>query len=464
MTKKTQDSLNRLLDELKTADLDDHYDYLANKYFISEDGNDDIWKYKKKFYGVVTWYVTWYELWHGRLIARVYFIWQGWKDKKKTKRIVEVQRYLGGCDYKLSRCVYYGHYGTKCLIGYQFYEENNCDRLPDWMHSKITTNDLVRECYIGSYYYETDIINPHFARYVMSKKCENSVHKYCAFEYTDRDDNYIFEWLAMYEKHPQLEFFAKLDLLWTLSTGMNSFRWSKKGLAILGLESKDELPYLKACGKLTDYRKYKDELIKYNIDTSDKFYAYRRLKSRNIEVNNKILNYLFKLGGAWGRTGLYIDYLSFVDELGLPKTNKIFYPENLEKAHDKLFKKIKMIESKEKDESIRKRIIKKLGKLRYGNEDYIITPASSSFDLINESKKLNHCVRTYVDRYAQGATNIFLIRKREDVNEPFYTLELSNSKSIIQLRGNHNCKPTEGVIGFVNEWAKKNKITGAYIN
>ena len=85
MTKKTQDSLNQLLDELKTADLDDHYDYLANKYFISEDGNDDIWKYKKKFHGVVTWYVTWYELWHGRLIARVYFIWQGWKDKKKTK-------------------------------------------------------------------------------------------------------------------------------------------------------------------------------------------------------------------------------------------------------------------------------------------------------------------------------------------------------------------------------------------
>ena len=50
MTKTTQNNLDSLLEELKTANLEDHSNYLANEYFISEDGNDDIWKYKKKFH------------------------------------------------------------------------------------------------------------------------------------------------------------------------------------------------------------------------------------------------------------------------------------------------------------------------------------------------------------------------------------------------------------------------------
>ena len=64
MTKTTQNNLDSLLEELKTANLEDHSNYLANEYFISEDGNDDIWKYKKKFHGVVTDFVTRYELWN----------------------------------------------------------------------------------------------------------------------------------------------------------------------------------------------------------------------------------------------------------------------------------------------------------------------------------------------------------------------------------------------------------------
>jgi hypothetical protein len=56
-----------------------------------------------------------------------------------------------------------------------------------------------------------------------------------------------------------------------------------------------------------------------------------------------------------------------------------------------------------------------------------------------------------------------LIRKRENVNHPYYTLELRRNE-VIQLRGKNNCRPTDSVVAFVNKWAKKNKLSGAYIN
>lgn len=67
------------------------------------------------------------------------------------------------------------------------------------------------------------------------------------------------------------------------------------------------------------------------------------------------------------------------------------------------------------------------------------------------------------NNYAAGDTSIFLIRKRENVNHPYYTLELKRNE-VIQLRGKNNCRPTDSVVAFVNKWAKKNKLSGAYIN
>lgn len=460
MTKTTQNNLDSLLEELKTANLEDHSNYLANEYFISEDGNDDIWKYKKKFHGVVTDFVTRYELWNGRLIARVYFVWQGWLDKKKQKRIVEVQRYLGGCRNKLSRYVYQGNYGIKCLINYMFYTESRFQEESKWNVTKHTTLDILGECYRGSYYYGTYIENEEYAKHVVSKECEESKHRYCAFSYSKWQEYRIFEWLELYEKHPQIEMFAKLNLTWALTTGMNYFRWSKKGLAILGLESKNELKYLQACGSIAYYRECKEDIFKYNLDTYDKFIGYLRMSRNNMEINKKSLKYMMDNNF---NIYFYLDYLRFVEKLGLPKTSKILYPQNLRESHEKLEKKIQVIDSMEKQEQIKNRVIKELYKYRFGDNEFIITPANSPLDLINESKELSHCVRTYIDKYAAGDTSIFLIRKRENVNHPYYTLELRRNE-VIQLRGKNNCRPTDSVVAFVNKWAKKNKLSGAYIN
>lgn len=66
-------------------------------------------------------------------------------------------------------------------------------------------------------------------------------------------------------------------------------------------------------------------------------------------------------------------------------------------------------------------------------------------------------MKTYADRYADGKTSIFLIRKKDDVLTPYYTLELKNGK-INQVRGMHNCDPIEEVKKFICSWANKFKL------
>lgn len=131
------------------------------------------------------------------------------------------------------------------------------------------------------------------------------------------------------------------------------------------------------------------------------------------------------------------------------------YPDNIGEAHDRLMIQIETKKSAKDDLMIRERISNELSKYRFADDDFVITPANSIADLINESAKLNHCVRTYDKRYASGETSIFLIRKRDDVNSPFYTLELSSKNEIKQLRGKNNCTAVNEVLDFVEEWRRK---------
>jgi hypothetical protein len=96
----------------------------------------------------------------------------------------------------------------------------------------------------------------------------------------------------------------------------------------------------------------------------------------------------------------------------------------------------------------------------------LIRPAKDSIELLEEGKKLSHCVGTYSNKYAEGKTNIFVIRKIDEVDKPFYTLEFFND-SIIQVRGNRNCSPTKEVEAFVEAFKEaklKNKKTKVKIS
>lgn len=286
---------------------------------------------------------------------------------------------------------------------------------------------------------------------------ENSVYKYSGFEYSVYSIDELFEYLSIYDKHPEVEMISKIGLSYLLKDDLRVLRWSKKGIEILGIKKCDIERLKKLHIPLKEFKKYRDLIYKFKIeDRSDfnellKLIEISKIKYADINISVYAFDY-FKMQG----TSLHIikDYYRFCEELGLPMNHSNRYPDNIREAHDRLMIQIETKKSAKDDLMIRERVSNELSKYRFADDDFVITPANSIADLINESARLNHCVRTYDKRYASGETSIFLIRKRDDVNSPFYTLELSD-KTIKQLRGKNNCTAVNEVLDFVEGWRRK---------
>lgn len=55
-------------------------------------------------------------------------------------------------------------------------------------------------------------------------------------------------------------------------------------------------------------------------------------------------------------------------------------------------------------------------------------------EIKNEGAALHHCVGTYVDRVAKGQTHIFFVRRVEEPDTPYFTMEYNKGR-VIQCRG-----------------------------
>lgn len=157
----------------------------------------------------------------------------------------------------------------------------------------------------------------------------------------------------------------------------------------------------------------------------------------------------------------YYDYLEWCSLLGMNmEDKKVLYPSDPRESHDKAFKKKKALEDAIFDKKI-KEYSEELEKVTFKSKRYIIRPARSQKELIEESKHLSHCVRTYAEKMASRRTSIFFIRNLREIEEPFVTLEL-NGDRVIQCRAKKNQKPNNSVVKFVNKWCQKNHFQSCF--
>ena len=89
----------------------------------------------------------------------------------------------------------------------------------------------------------------------------------------------------------------------------------------------------------------------------------------------------------------------------------------------------------------------------------VIAPVEPN-DLAVEGLALRHCVKSYIERVTHGATNIMFIRKKEELDKPFFTVEVDNNRVIQQVHGFCNCNvdTVDGLMDFVKAWAKDKKL------
>ena len=169
---------------------------------------------------------------------------------------------------------------------------------------------------------------------------------------------------------------------------------------------------------------------------------------RKILEENRATGDLFTLGD-------YGDYLEAVIRLGRRTDKRTLYPRNFQQEHDQA-----VDEAEEK-----KTTIDAANFIRFQEEitgmtgpfmmdGLLIRPARTPQELRKESRELNHCVRTYVDRVARGSTSILFIRKQDEPDVPYYTLELNREGEVVQCRGDHNKDYPKEVGTFIGEWMK----------
>lgn len=190
---------------------------------------------------------------------------------------------------------------------------------------------------------------------------------------------------------------------------------------------------------------------------------------RCIEVRNttkldylKVARYMQKQKQKDSRCDWHIlqDYWRIAKDVGsnlsLPDVR---FPPRLMAAHDRVEQMRKWREEAKKaaERAARKVLFdqryEQLKVWAWELDGILIRPARDETELILEGDKLHHCIGSYAGRHAKGDTAIFFIRRANDPDKPWFTLEFNEKKlEVRQNRGLRNCDRTEEITAFELRW------------
>lgn len=151
------------------------------------------------------------------------------------------------------------------------------------------------------------------------------------------------------------------------------------------------------------------------------------------------------------------DYLKMAKEEHLDVYDDIVrMPKELHRRHNELveLRNKKADEKKLKgyrkyDRQIRKRL-EEVKMYLWEDKNYMIVPAAKCEELMREGRALHHCVGasdTYMKRMAAGTSWILFLRRKEDPEEPYYTIEIDvKDDEILQWYSEYDRKPDRGKI------------------
>ena len=95
-------------------------------------------------------------------------------------------------------------------------------------------------------------------------------------------------------------------------------------------------------------------------------------------------------------------------------------------------------------------------KYEYASDQYIITVPRRCMDIVVEGRMLHHCAGAcdrYFDRIRQRETYICFLRRVEEPDKPYYTIEVEPGGTIRQHRGYLDEEPEiEEIRPFLREW------------
>jgi transposase-like protein len=301
----------------------------------------------------------------------------------------------------------------------------------------------------------------------LSKVMKQTGYEYSGFSEAIKLGFGLLDYLFIYDRYPSIERLAK----------SNARNYLRALLGALNYYTFDH--YLSTLSKAT--AKQISQFIRHDLDpieaeillnadvSNPDTDLIRLMRGANYTGTyepakkiKRVLNYICTCNKHTEKKINYRDYRDYIEMAQVIGLSVEKYPKDFWMVHDEAAKKFRIDRNSGYDKLIKKRSAdKEVKRLKYSSKKFLIKPVECLDELFNESKELHHCVRTYAKNVAFGDTNILFVRKADDIENPFVTLELKNNR-VIQCRAKYNAKPTDEVIGFVNDWCSMNNFISCF--
>ena len=198
-----------------------------------------------------------------------------------------------------------------------------------------------------------------------------------------------------------------------------------------------------------------------------------RMKRYGLRIP-KLLSYLGKIRHhgktRWGNNAAlsaYADYITAADGCGLDLSNTIhLLPKDFWAKHDTVTAAWSAIcanrRSTEANAKYKARLQKLTARYLYWSDTLLIRAPVNAGEIVEEGKRLEHCVGGYADRHLSGKTTILFLRRRDKPHVPLVTIEMDGN-TIRQVYGYRNDRascpenpkaiPARKLYGaFLDEW------------
>ena len=276
----------------------------------------------------------------------------------------------------------------------------------------------------------------------------------------------ILKYLRFYERYPQMEYLMK--------AGLSDYVFLKQILQKIGknkrfckwlMANRNEIAFecYYVSTILTAFQKSKTlketqiyESAKKTLCSDKDYKPIREM------LNGDYARYFTYISTQGLSNRLYLDYLKACNYLNLDMSeSKNRYPHDFKRWHDIRIDEYHTAKALKEEQNHKElyvkfeTVAKKYLGLQYDkNSVYVAIIAQNPNDLVKEGDALHHCVGRmgYDQKFIREESLIFFIRMKESPDVPLVTVEYSpTKKKILQCYGDHDGKPTQEIMTFVNE-------------
>ena len=373
---------------------------------------------------------------------------------------------------------------------------HTAEKVTDYMWAHYKTTGDMRWCYYrdrgSSWYPPAETVAPRSTMLYntdLPKAIEGTCMKYSVpdifIENVANDPRHfkspwmIDNYFNSYRKYPFIEQLLKVGFYKMVQEFLEDHRWNNIDLnagcnSILGTlgVNKYQFNMLRKVGnpRLRDL-----EILRYKPDLKwEEFSDLRYIEDNgHTDMYKKFIDFmryttLHKLRKYMQQQKIrhyqdYFDYGGWLEKMGYDMRNEFnLFPREFKKAHDEMSKQYMKFKDKQAREDTKRfnKLLQKLKKETTDVEAMNLNIAGLFIRLPNrleelkvEGEILHHCVGTYTEKVRKGETMIFFVRKIEEPDKPFYTLEWKGR--VVQCRGSHNCDMTPEVKAFVEIFQSK---------